>query len=161
MATTIKQRELDYVIRVLHRLIPKVEDCEDIAIEIVTASWLANLRRPSRKYIKYRAIDFLRKCEAEKRNETLYGLRAARKEVVYPSETKKVQQEDLLSSLKSTLTREEKAAIWYYYYLELNMRETANRMNKSLATVSRLINSGIHKMSDTYKHYEENNNGSS
>jgi len=147
----MNQEDIDRVIYHLRKIITTYEDREDLAISILMTSWLNGFPKPSQSYIRNKAIDFLRKKKRHKDHIVAYQLTLTEELRTDNIAEIKPLTEDLLKMLTKILTREERTTIWYYYYLELPMREIAARTNSSLAQVSRTIHDALKKMRDYYE----------
>lgn len=137
------QEELDRVLRIVRKLSPKHLDTEELAIEILTTSWINGIDHSSFPFIRHKVLNAVRDDHTRREKDTL-SLYC--KEIKMVDGHGEVDTVETLARVTPILSRAERTAIWYRFYLELSLQEIANRMRLSAPRVSGLIHEGLLRM---------------
>lgn len=145
-SVVVDQAEISRVTRIVRRLVPRHIDAEDIAIDIVVKSWSSGVEHTPYGFIRMRVYSRMRTVRRDQERM----LKAYREKPPVSSDDQ-LDASSVVERAMQVLTRRQKEAILYYFFIELTMTEIAKRMKISTSAVSLLINHGLEKMRKEFK----------
>ncbi len=118
--------------------LPRWYDIDSIAVEILLESWDNEVEKPSWGFIVQRCIDHVRANKREQGHLHNY----------LPSEPHEPSVEllDQINELMKILSPIERKVIFYRFYLELPIAETAKRMRVDVTLVRETLSQALFKM---------------
>jgi len=144
----METEDLERVIRIARRRLPRGMDYENVAMDVLIESWQNKVEKPSVRFIKNRCWDAIRRMKVELRaNEGL-----AQKTEEHDKEEKKVDHNDLMTKLTKNLTSMEKKVIFYRYYQELGVEEVGKKVGLGKTKAYQTLTEALYKMRE--EHHE-------
>lgn len=134
--------DLRRVLTIVRRHVPRHLDTESIATDILIESWIKGHPTPSTGFIYNRCVDHLRVQVRE--NTYLNAPHPA--QIDDPSES--LDTSDLVNSLMTVLSPNEKRIIWYRFFREPPLSDTgiANKLEMPLREVQGVVAQALFKM---------------
>lgn len=116
-------------------------DTENLAMEVVLESWTNDHPEPSWSFVRNRCYDLLRRSQKEKEIMALPRPETTSKEL-------DPGMKDQVNQLMKILNNEERKLIFFRYYLDLTLREIAERQAMPINKVREVLTSAVYKMRD-------------
>jgi len=142
----MKLEQLARVHAIVRTIVPRHYDTEQVAVDVLTESWLNHIDNPTYQFIRNRCIDYLRHEKVEQR-----VLRDQRPPTSVGPQTT-VETNQLVNALLSVLTNDERKAIYYRFNCDYTIAETASRMRLDPKLVRELLEVALYKMKQEVQH---------
>ena len=134
--------DLVHVTQLVRRFLPPGVDYENVAMDVVLASWTTGHDIPSRGFVKNRCWDALRKRRTELEANEGRSLQSQSS----PDGSDEVDFNNLMTKLVKDLSVEERKIIWYKFWPGLKVPEIAKRLGLGKARTYQLLNEALYKM---------------
>jgi DNA-directed RNA polymerase specialized sigma24 family protein len=138
----VDQHTINRVTRIVYGVLNASFDRDSVVMDILFESWRNQVDEPSRAFITHRCRDAVRFRTRETRK-----LKASMFELTdEKNHTDVAQVEQRIDKLMKILSNFEKKVVWYRFYAELSIADTAQQVNSSVSHVRETLSGALFKM---------------